>query len=80
MKFKETAKLLSAESNAYSFQGRDGVSHKVRLLLGDEIYSIRSTHEQVQELKDLVGQEGEASIEISSPKETLVAKLLSFEV
>jgi len=79
MKFKEKAKLLSAESNAYSFQGKEGVSHKVRLLIGDEIYSIRSNHEQVQDLKDVVGSEGEATIEISSPKENLSAKLLSFE-
>jgi len=78
MKFKEKAKLLSAESNAYSFQGKEGVSHKVRLLIGDEIYSIRSTSEQVQDLKDVVGEEGEATIEISSPREQLSAKLLSF--
>jgi len=80
MKFKEQAKLLSAESNAYSFQGRDGVSHKVRLLIGDEIFSMRSSHEQVNDLKDLVGREGEATIEITSPKENLSAKLVSFEV
>jgi len=79
MKFEETAKLLSAESNAYSFQGKEGVSHKVRLLIGDEIYSIRSTHEQVQELKEKVGQEGLATVEITSPKENLSAKLLSFK-
>jgi len=79
MKFKETAKLLSAESNAYSFQGKEGVSHKVRLLIGDEIYSIRSNHEQVQDLKEVVGDEGQATIEITSPKENLSAKLLSFE-
>lgn len=80
MNFTEKAKLLSAESNAYSFQGKDGVSHKVRLLIGDEIYSIRSTAEQVNNLKPHVGETGEAEIEISSPKENLLAKLLSFEV
>lgn len=73
------AKLLTAESNQYKFDGKEGVSHKVRLLVNGEIFSLKSDSEQVAGLKDLKGLEGEAVLRFESRKENLTAKLVSFE-
>lgn len=72
------AKLLSAESKPYDFNGNSGTSHKVRLSVEGEIYVCKSTAEQVSSLQSKVGVDGEAVILFDSRKETLTAKLESF--
>jgi len=73
-----SATLLTAESRPYSIEGNEGVSHKARVNVDGEIYSLRTTEELVKELKNHLGEEGEAEIVFSSRKENLKAELVSF--
>jgi len=72
------AKLLTAVSRPYDFNGKPGVSHKVRFLINDEIFVAKSSAEQVLRIASLAGQSGEAVFKISSPKEALALTLVSF--
>jgi hypothetical protein len=74
------AVLLTAESNPYKIDGNEGVSHKIRLSIGGEIYSCKSTADQVASLKQYEKQEGEAVIDVVSRKEAMSLKLVSFTV
>lgn len=76
---KEKAILLSAESKPYDFNGNSGVSHKVRVSIGGEIYNCNSNEKQVLELKDSVSREGEVTIEFRTRKEALSAVVVDFE-
>jgi len=78
MKFEETAKLLTAEAKPYSMNGNEGTSYKVRLNIEGEIFSCKSDAEQVASLKALEGSDGKAVIEITSRKENLALRLVSF--
>jgi len=80
MQFEENAKLLTAESKTYSFNGNEGVSHRVRLNINGEIFVAKSTEEQVRNLAPLVGKDGVAVVKLSSPKEALKLECLSFVV
>jgi len=73
------AKLLTAESKPYSVNGNEGVSHKVRLLVGNEIFVCKSSKEQVARLQDVRGTDGEATFRLTSRKELLALELVSFE-
>lgn len=77
MKYEEQALVLTAESKPYDYQGKQGVSHKVRLNIAGEIYSISSTEEQVKEFSSLIGKEVTVVFQFSSPKENLRLKILS---
>jgi len=79
MKNDEKAKVLSAESKPYDFDGNKGTSHKIRLSIGGEIFSVKSTEEQVNEFKKYVGQEGQVVVSFSSPKENLKMTIDSFK-
>jgi len=79
MEINVNAKLLTAESNAYSFEGNVGTSHKIRLSVEGEIYVCKSTAEQVARYKAFEGKDGEAVIKVNSRKENLSLELLSFE-
>jgi len=79
MKFEENAKLLTAESRNYDFDGKIGVSHNVRLNIGGEIYVAKSDEQQVRDLQAFVGKDGIAVFELTSRKEKLGMKLISFK-
>ncbi|HUD45130.1 MAG TPA: hypothetical protein VMR41_06305 [Patescibacteria group bacterium] len=79
-----TGKLLSAIAKPYSFKDdkgaqREGVSNKVRFNIEGEIFEFKVTAEQVASLQSRVNQEIELEIGLTSPKELLTAKLVSFE-
>jgi len=80
MKFEERATLLTAESKDYNFDGNVGTSHRIRLNIGGEIYPIKSSAQQVKDLKDSVGEEGIAVVKVNSRKENISLELISFEV
>jgi len=80
MQNNEKCKVLSAESKPYDFQGNKGVSHKIRVLIEGEIFSVKTTAEQVTEFKQYVGKDGEAVVQFVSPKENLKMNLISFKV
>lgn len=79
MEIKLEAILLTAESKAYEFSGNKGVSHKIRLSIKGEIYSCKSTEDQVKSLARKVGESGDAVVKIVSRKEALSLELVSFE-
>jgi len=78
MQIETQAKLLSAESNPYEFDGKSGVSHRIRLNVDGEIYVCKSTAKQVESLKDFIKQDGTATILVESRKEILTLKLAEF--
>jgi len=59
MKNDERAKVLSAESKPWKMEGREGVSHTVRLNILGEIFAVKTSEEQVNEFKQYVGKEGQ---------------------
>lgn len=78
MEFEEKAVLLTAESKPYDFNGNTGVSHKIRLMIGGEIFEMKSSPEQVSELANDLKKSGLAKLKISSPKEKLKMELVGF--
>jgi len=78
MELKEDATLLSAESRPYSVDGNEGTSHRVRLLIGGEVFSCKSTAEMVSSLQKLIGEVGEAHIKVLSRKENLSIEFVNF--
>jgi len=78
MKIDTVAKILTAESKPYDFNGNQGVSHKIRLSVNGEIYVCRSNAEQVASLSKMVGQDGKATIVVESRKENMSLRLEAF--
>lgn len=79
MKITTEAKLVSAESNPYKFEGREGVSHKARFLIEGEIFVAKCTPEQVKDLQESIGKEGEVTLAFTSRKENIAIVFDSFE-
>jgi len=81
MQYEEKVKVLSADSKPYNIEGNEGVSHRVRFLVleAGEIFNVRASAEQVEDLKDYIGSEGVAVLVFKSPKENLRVELVSFE-
>jgi len=79
MKIEQQATILSADSKPYDFNGRQGVSHKVRANILGEIYSLRASQELVSSFQKQIGKEGLITLKFSSPKENLRVEVLSFE-
>lgn len=79
IKVTEKATLLTAESKPYKVDGNEGVSHKVRVLVTGEIYSLKATEEQVLNYKPVEGETGEVTFILTSKKENLKAELVAFE-
>jgi len=79
MNYEVDATLLTAESKDYKFDGKEGVSHKVRLLIAGEIFKCNSNANQVAVLKPSEGKTGIAVVKLESRKEVLSLSLVSFE-
>lgn len=78
MKITEHGKILTAISKPYDFEGRSGVSHRIRVLVDGEIFACKSSEEQVKLLKEAEGAEGEVTLLVTSPKEAVSVSLESF--
>lgn len=73
------ALVLSAVSKDYKFDGKEGVSHKVRLMVNGEIYICNSNEEQVKSLSSYVNKEVGVFLKVVSPRENLGLKIVSFK-
>jgi tRNA U38,U39,U40 pseudouridine synthase TruA len=73
--FTTNARVLSAASTPYEINGNSGISHKVRLLIGSAIFPLTSTKEQIEALQDYINKDVTATIEFTSVRERLGAKL-----
>lgn len=76
---KYQAQLLSAESKPYNVDGNEGISHRIRFNVKGEIYSVKSTAEEVRKYEPLIGQVASLVIGLVSRKENLSLKIVSFE-
>jgi len=79
MDFKTEAKLLSATSKQYDIEGKNVISHKIRLNIEGEIFACKSTAEQVEKYRAFEKKDGVAVVRLTSPKEKLGLELVSFE-
>jgi len=79
MDFEEKCTLLSAVSKPYDFNGISGVSNKIRLNIGGEIYVANATEDQVSQYVKFEGKNGIALLKFTSPKEKLKLSLVSFK-
>lgn len=79
MQYETEAILLTAESKDYKFDGKEGVSHKIRLSINGEIFKCNSNSNQIAVLKPSEGKLGRAVIKLDSRKEVLSLTLVSFE-
>lgn len=77
---KLNAKLIEVIQKPYKMEGNEGISYKVRFLVGDEIYQLKSTIEQTESLKPLVGQVGSAEFHVKTRLESVTLVLASFLV
>jgi len=79
MEFETKAKLLTAESKPYNFEGNEGTSHKIRLNIEGEIYVCKSDADQVAKYVPFQGKDGTAVVRLKSRKENMSLELVSFE-
>jgi len=42
MQFEQNAQVLSSTSKPYIFNGKDGISYKVRVLIGADVYDLKA--------------------------------------
>jgi len=78
MQITITGKILTAESKPYKIDGNEGVSHKIRINVDGEIYVCKSSAEQVNDLQEVIGEEGQCTFKVNSRKENLSLQLVSF--
>lgn len=76
--FKVKAKLVEVVQKPYKMEGNEGISYKLRFLVGDELWEIKSSLEQTESLKSAVKQTGDAEFVIKSRKETVTLALAIF--
>jgi len=69
IRLKEKVVVLSADSKPWEMEGRTGISHRARFLMGNEIYPVRCTESQVSELNKVVGKAVEVVVDLVAPKE-----------
>jgi len=81
MKVRTKGTVLSAASKPYDFDGRSGVSHKIRVMVEGEIFNCSSTEQDVKDAQLVVGKTGEVELIFTSPRENLKVEveLIEFE-
>jgi len=77
---KTKARILSAESKPYTFDGREGTSHKIRVLVGDRIFPCKATADLVLAAVKLEGKDAEVELEFTSVKELVGVSFVKFAV
>lgn len=81
MRINSQIKILSAKSKPYDFDGKKGVTHKVRFNLDGEIFVVRVENEdEVAKYEALVGREGKAVLDLTSPAERINLSIVDFKV
>lgn len=79
IEFSGNGMILSAESKPYDFDGKTGVSHRIRVAVDGEIYPCRANEDQVKEYKAHVGDSGSVVIQVASRKEAISLVLKTFK-
>lgn len=76
--FETTAKLIEVIQAPYKVNGNEGISYKLRFLVGDEIWAVRSSKEQTEDLKTHQGKSGTVKFNIKARKEDVSLQVASF--
>jgi len=79
MQIKENATILTAESKPWEIEGRSGVSHVIRALIGTEIYPVKATEEAVATAQALIGKKTPMTVNLSSRKENIKLEFVNFK-
>lgn len=77
---KVSAKLIEVVQKPYKVEGNEGISYKLRFLVGDEIWQLKSSLEQTESLKTQISQIGSAEFVARSRKEDVTLQLANFLV
>lgn len=73
------ALILTADSKAYSFDGRSGTSYKIRVLIDGFTYPLKATQEQVDLAQKYLQKSVDLTFQISAPKENVRMDFLSID-
>lgn len=76
--FSTPAKFLEAIAKPYNFQGNEGISYKVRLLVEDQIFQLKSNKDQIENFKQYEGEDGEATFIVTANREEVKLVLAQF--
>jgi len=76
---KTKARVLSAESKPYKIDGNEGISHKVRLLIGNGIYPAKANESLVQRAQKASDKDVNVEVDFTSYKEQVGCTLVSIE-
>jgi len=70
--------LVGAESKAYDFEGKKGISNKVTVIVGKQIFVVKCKNDVFNDIKDLSDQKGVFEFAISSFQLKPALELVSF--
>lgn len=79
LEIKQKGTVLSADSKPYDIDGNKGISHKVRLLIGHEIFNLKTTESFVTLANSRRGKEVNVTISLTSPRELAKLELVGIE-
>lgn len=72
-------RIIEVIQKPYELNGNKGVSYRVRALIDDEIFVLKSTESQTNDYKQYEGEEGHFKLKLSSPRESVRVDLVEFE-
>jgi len=75
---KEEGKILTASSKPWEVDGRKGISYKVRVLVGSEIFNLFTDENHIESFREHEGEDGEIQIRLTSPKENPRFEIIGF--
>lgn len=77
MEIKETGKILTAVAKPYQMGSNQGISYRIRVLIGGHVYAFSASEPLVAQCRPLEGQDVNLVFALTSPKENLKAELIS---
>jgi len=77
---KLKAKLIEVVQKPYKMAGNEGISYKLRFLVGDDIWQLKSSLEQTELFKNSVGKTGDAVFTVHARKEDVTIQLASLDI
>lgn len=79
MQFKNNITVLTKTEESYSFEGRNGISRKVRVLMENEIYEIKFKDSEIVIFNSIPPtiHECNMTFNLTSPKEKLLLSIVN---
>jgi len=76
---KVKGQLLNCKAKAYDFQGTKGTSYKATVMVGSEVFKVKTSEAVYEECKDLVNEVGSLNFAITSFNLTPAFLLVEFK-